>query len=233
LSSEPPIATRRRGTPAVGPERVTSVDAVLEMAGRIADEEGLAALSMRRLGKELGVSSMTVYGYVSSKEELLDALAARVIGNLGELGEEPAARGWEEQFASVAIELRRLLRRHPGIAEIVLDRPAPALDRFRERMLAILSEAGFALEDAIDLLILTSCYALGYAHSEMVRASTDPAEEAERLGRLPARDFPHLAAVAERYARPLRDDTFEIGLRSLIDGFAARRLHRPNPGGQT
>lgn len=230
MSSKPRTSIRRRGSAPAGPERATSLDAVLEVAGRIADEEGLAALSMRRLGKELGVSSMTVYGYVASKEELLDALAAKSIGKLGELDAGGLDLAWQEELATVAIELRRLLRRHPGIAEIVLERPAPAMDHFRERMLSILSDAGFEPGDAIDLLILTSCYALGYAHSEMIRASTDQAEEAERLRRLPAQEFPHLAAFAERYARPLRDDTFEVGLRSLIDGFAARRLHNPDPG---
>jgi hypothetical protein len=131
---------------------------------------------------------------------------------------------WEDRLAAIAIELRRILRDHPGVAEIVLERPAPALDHFRETMLAILSDAGFELEDAIDLLILTSCYALGYAHTEMIRASTDPEQEALRLSQLPAEEFPHLSMAAARYARPLGDSAFEVGLRSLIAGFTANRL---------
>jgi AcrR family transcriptional regulator len=215
-------ATRRLRARASGPERVTSFENVLDTAERILDQEGLNALTMRRLADELGVSSMTVYGYLANKDELLQAVAARVLGGLEHQSE---SLGWERRLTDVATELRRLLRKHPGVTEIVLSRPAPALDRFRETMLSILSEAGFEVQDAIDILVVTSCYALGFAHSELVRTSTDLKEVAQRLGRLPAADFPHLTAAADKASRPLRDDTFEIGLRSLIRGFAAERLN--------
>jgi AcrR family transcriptional regulator len=220
-------ATPRRNRPRpTGPERVTSLDTVLEVAGRMLDEQGLDALTMRRLAQELGVSSMTVYGYVASKDELLEAIAARVLGNLA-LGGDPSSP-WDKRLAAVAIELRTSLREHPGVAEIVLSRPTPALDRFREMMLDILETAGFTDQDAGDLLVLTSCFALGYAHSELFRDSTDYEAEAERLRRLPAGEFPHLTAAAATYSRPLRDDSFEIGLRSLIRGFTEERL-TPEP----
>jgi AcrR family transcriptional regulator len=176
---------------------------------------------MRRLSVDLGVSAMTVYGYVDNKDELLDAIAARVLGDLSRQGRELA---WQDRLASVAEELRRLLREHPGVAEIVLNRPAPAMDTFRETMLAILDDAGFEQQDAIDLLILTSCYALGFAHSELVRADADESDEAGRLARLSPAEFPHLVAASVRYSQPLRDDTYRIGLRSLIRGFAEERL---------
>ena len=78
MQGAPPTPSRR-----YVPPRSTSVSAVLEAALRIADGEGLEALSMRRLAADLGVGAMTLYRYVATKDELFDKMVVAVLGDLG------------------------------------------------------------------------------------------------------------------------------------------------------
>jgi AcrR family transcriptional regulator len=199
-------------------ERLTSLPAVLEAGLRIADSDGLDALSMRRLADELGVGAMTLYSYVRTKEELLDGIAGLVLTELPL--DDPGQESWQERLEIAMHQLHVALVQHPGVAQILVSRqaPIPALDRFRETLLAILADAGFPSARAVGIVSALACYASGFAQFELHRTQVKPADEAARLRRLPRTDFPHLSETADAYAGHLSQDAFTFGLRSFIRG---------------
>ncbi|HEY1966476.1 MAG TPA: TetR/AcrR family transcriptional regulator C-terminal domain-containing protein [Pseudonocardia sp.] len=215
LKPSRPKAGRRR------PERLISVDEVLEVGLRIADGEGLNALSMRRVADELGVGAMTIYSYVRSKEEMLDGIATRVLGNLP--ADDPSRDGWRERLELAAHHLHVALRDHPGVAQIVGSHrgPIPALDHYREKMLGILLDAGIPAGRAGQVLSALAAYAAGFAHIEQSRAGNEPSDEVRRLRRLPRDEFPHLSDNAEAYANHVSQEAFTLGLRSFIAGLVS------------
>jgi AcrR family transcriptional regulator len=199
---------------------VTSAEAILALGLRIIDEEGLDALSVRRLGDELGVAAMTVYTYVQTKDHLLDEVASLALNDLPV--PDLSVGDWSERLAQIITYLYAGLSKHPGVTELIMRRPPPIalLDRFREAILQTLLEAGFSQTGAVDALTALVCYALGFAHAQRVRRDADRDEEASRLRALPPDRFPALAASAESYAGHVSGRAFELGLTALIDGLA-------------
>jgi TetR/AcrR family transcriptional regulator, tetracycline repressor protein len=130
------MRTGARGSP-LNRERV--VDAALTLV----DRDGLDTLTMRRLGRELGVEAMSLYEYLASKDELLTAVAERVLSEL-DLVDDPA-RPWQARVRSVIDAWARLAENHPGAfvllyrsRRITVEDLMPA-----EIMFAALSDAGF------------------------------------------------------------------------------------------
>lgn len=203
--------------------RLISVDDVLSTGLRIADAEGLDAVSMRRIADELGVGAMTIYSYVGSKQDLLDGLASRVLDALP--ADDPVTDTWQERLELLAHHLHVALREHPGVAQVVASRggPIPALDRFRETMLRILDDAGFAPDRAVRVLSALAAYTAGFAHVEQYRADTELEAEAQRLRRLPRDEFPRLSASADAYAGHVSQDAFTLGLRAFVAGLDSER----------
>jgi AcrR family transcriptional regulator len=191
---------------------------------RILDEEGLDALSVRRIGAELRVAPMTVYTYVATKDELLDAISARALEEF--TSREICDGAWEEQVVVLTEDLYRGIREHPGVADLIAHRPPPvqALDRYRERMLTLLHAGGFSGKAAVDALTALVCHAFGHAQAAQGRRGAEPTAEARRLRRLPADEFPLLTQSADIYSTHLSDDAFETGLRALLAGLKATLL---------
>jgi TetR/AcrR family tetracycline transcriptional repressor len=108
--------TRRRpgGARPDGPllERAQIVQAALTLTRRY----GLDGMSMRKLGDELGVTSMAIYWYFKGKDELIDAITDHVF-TLIEVPEADPARPWDERLRDLATEVHRVLIDYPGIAD--------------------------------------------------------------------------------------------------------------------
>src|SRR5215470_10646554 len=95
----------------------------------LVDEEGLDALSMRRLGARLGVEAMSLYRHVRDKADLLDAIHAAVLGDLGTVRSGGAAAGdWRALVAHMASALRTTLLRHPNVLPLFGTRPVRAAE---------------------------------------------------------------------------------------------------------
>jgi AcrR family transcriptional regulator len=212
------MSTRARGGRR---ERLVSIDDILAAGLKVADEEGLEAVSMRRVGDEVGVGAMTLYRYVQSKEDLLDGIANLVLGVLP--GDDPEHHHWRQRLERSAHHLHNALRDHPGVAEIIAARrhPIPALDRWRETQLGILLDAGLRPEHAVQTVSALAAYTAGFAHAQRYRTGAEPETEATRLRRLPREDFPLLAEHANLYAGHLSQDAFTFGLRTFVDGLAS------------
>ena len=88
-------------------------DRIIRTAVRIMDEEGLEAVSMRRIGRELGVEAMSLYNHVEDKEDILDSICEVVVSDF----RIPDADGWNEAARLAAREYRRLLLAHPSASD--------------------------------------------------------------------------------------------------------------------
>src|ERR671913_1313899 len=98
---------------------------ILEAAVRFVDREGLEALSMRKLGSELGVEAMSLYNHVPNKDALLDGMVEVLLGEL----EVPAeSQSWEERIRQGYGAFRRLAHRHPNVFPLLVNRPPDTMD---------------------------------------------------------------------------------------------------------
>lgn len=129
---------RKAGRPS---QRALSVERIADCAIALADEEGLEALSMRRLGERLGVEAMSLYHYLPSKGALLDA----IVGRLGRALPMPPAAPWREALGLAASSWRELARRHPGVFPLLATRATaePALVERSAILVERLQAAGF------------------------------------------------------------------------------------------
>src|SRR5947209_2289551 len=130
------------------PRGSLSRDQVVAAALALVDAEGAEALSMPRLARQLNAGVMTLYGYVRSKQELLDAVAMRAIGELrveGLAEGEPRAvlEGWGHG-------LRSTLLAHPGVASVLVQRAVvgPGIFRGLEALLGPLQRGGIGAEES-------------------------------------------------------------------------------------
>jgi AcrR family transcriptional regulator len=107
--------------PRRGPKPKLTVEQIVRAATRVADAEGLAALSMRRVADELDVAVMSLYTYFPSKAELIDVMLDRALGETARPGGVP--HGWRGALEQVARENWALLHRHPWLLQVATGRP--------------------------------------------------------------------------------------------------------------
>jgi AcrR family transcriptional regulator len=139
---------------------------VLRAALDYVDQHGLEALSMHKLGAELGVKAMSLYKHVADKDDLIDG----IVGLLwDELPAEPAAGDWREAIRQLAASLRDLVHRHPHAAPLLMSR-----QEIRERplriahgVLRLMRNDGVPEQCAVALLRTVFPYGIGYALAEL------------------------------------------------------------------
>lgn len=185
---------------------------------RLIDAGEPGSFSMRLLADELGMGVMTLYGYVSNKEELYEAVTALAFGEAPV--EAPSDGSWDEEVRLAVRELHGICGRHPKLVFIVLadTKPNPGLYLRRERILSALRRAGFTPARALHALGVLSSYALGFAMAEGSQALHQVPDGVRDECR---EDFPGLSEVADDYASLLDTTAFDYGLELLIRGLAA------------
>jgi AcrR family transcriptional regulator len=198
-------------------------DEIAAAALALADDEGLAALSMRALADRLGIGTMTLYGYFQNKDELLDALVDAAVA----ADPPPESEGtWTECLREVVLHARRGLLRHPSIVELRVRRPVlrPEALRFAESLLTILRGAGFEVSEATAAFRLLFTYTVGFAAlspAESTEADRHSARDA--LAALPPDEFPALTEARDEASSAMGgDEVFEYGLDRIIDGLAGQ-----------
>ena len=132
----------------------------------IADENGLAAVSMRAVAARVGVTAMALYRHVANKEELLDGVLEQL---LAELSLPPEDEPWEDRLIALSAEVRELGRRHPTAISLVFERPGRTPDA-RVRIDAIhraLRDGGLTGDDVLRLERMLSTFVVGFALSEV------------------------------------------------------------------
>jgi AcrR family transcriptional regulator len=142
---------------------------ILDIAVALADERGLAAVSMRAIAERVGVTPMALYPYIGSKTALLDAMLGHLLGQL-----QPARAGaggagpWRERLGAIAQAARAVVTAHPWAAELVFARPAVTPDSVRtvDLLYTALLEAGVPAAEVPRLERMLSTVVIGFAASE-------------------------------------------------------------------
>lgn len=158
-----------------GPGRSAGLtaSAVAHAALRLADEQGMAALTVRGVARRLGVEPMSIYHYFASKEALLDAVWDEVLAR-GVLPPEHPAESWQEFLRATAQHFRKALRAHPNVLSLMLGRgarTARSLDLV-QATLAGLTSRGVPLMLALDMTNVLSLFTVAHTISEH-RGGTD------------------------------------------------------------
>jgi AcrR family transcriptional regulator len=198
-------------------------DQVLRTAVALADEAGLDALSMRKLGQALGVEAMSLYNHVPGKEALLDGMVDLVFAEI----ELPAGEDWKKALRQRAVSMREALTRHRWAVGLMESRtnPGPTTLRQHDAVIGCLLGAGFSMELTAHAFAAVDSYVYGFALQEKGLPFDTPEQTAEMaqamLAHFPVDDFPHLAAFTrEHVMRPGYDfgAEFEFGLDLILDG---------------
>jgi AcrR family transcriptional regulator len=195
----------RRATGQRGPRRGLSIDAIVRAAVDIADRDGLEAVSMARVASEVGFTPMSLYRYVSSKDELLALMWNDSAQGAGEL--VLSGSGWRARLREWALIQRQVIDRHPWITQMPMAAPplAPNSLTFVELGLSTLDGTSLSDADKLRVIGLISSYTLSEA-----RMAHDTARAVDRQS-------------AE--AGPLPIPSFEALLRELVDQATYPRLH--------
>ena len=190
---------------------------VLEEAVRFADREGLEALTMRKLGAELGVEAMSLYNHVPNKSALLDGMVEVLLGEVKVSSEN---HDWEERIRDGYRAFRRLAHRHPNVFPLLVNRPPDTMDGvwLVEEFLRTLEGAGFGKETALHALRVLSSFTFGYAMAEIRGFALEPDGSRPGALRLPAEEFPRLAELGARLENVDHDAEFEFGLDLILTG---------------
>jgi TetR/AcrR family transcriptional regulator, tetracycline repressor protein len=207
-----------------------SRETIVEAALRVLDQDGAAGFSMRRLADELGSGAGAVYWHVANKEQLLQLVFDRVIGELPLPAIEPER--WEEQVKQAGRDARELMRRHPGIAQLSFGRIplGPNAIRYLEWQLSLLRSGGLSDEVAALAGDLLALYLGAFAYEESLgfEIGDEPTSVEDFIGRmreyfasLPADRFPNIAALASELTAGDLDERFEFGLDVLVAGLVA------------
>jgi AcrR family transcriptional regulator len=220
-----------------------TVDRIVEAAIALADADGVAALSMRRVADRLGVGAMSLYTYVPGKAELIDLMIDTV---LGEISLAPVDGGWRARLERVARQNLALYQRHPWVLQVATARPplGPNLLAKYDHELGALVDSGLSDVEVDTLLSAVLAYVTGAAH-----AAVEAAQAARHTGQTddqwwetqqpllekvfdPAR-YPLAgrigAAAGEAYGA-IGDPaaSFDFGLQRLLDGIEVLVASRAN-----
>lgn len=203
---------------------------VLKDAMRLADEGGIEALSMRKLGQELGVEAMALYHHFANKEALLDGIVDLVHA---EVKLPMAGEDWRSAMLARASSIMSALQRHPWAATMMESQhnPGPASLRHHDTVIGCLRGAGFSTVMTAHAYSLLDSYIYGFAQQQVSLAFDTQGEinqVAEQfLSQFPAREYPNLAEFTLQHVmKPGYNysDEFEFGINLVLDSLEKVRI---------
>lgn len=205
------------------PRLPLSRDRILHAALGLADESGIASLTMRRLGRALGFEAMSLYNHVANKDDVLDGILDLVLAE----SEPPStAEDWSVAVRRSAISVYQALRRHPWACTLLMSaaRVRPARLRYMDSLLGRLREAGFSAETTYTAYHVLDAHIFGFSlwqagHTENAAQAADLAAAFERT--IPADEYPYLHEHGRQHLTegPHREvSAFEFGLDFILDG---------------
>ncbi|HEX5901659.1 MAG TPA: TetR/AcrR family transcriptional regulator [Actinomycetota bacterium] len=200
---------------------------IIEAALHVMDAEGLDAVTMRRIGRELGVEAMSLYNHVEDKDDILEGVTERA---MNEFEFPPSSGEWTEDAFAMSREWRRLLRLHPSVCQLLAERhkPMDGLAAFRamDAALGVLREAGLSDREAAQAFNALGSYILGFVMMEqglMLGADEDHAKQHEQMvDTLQGAGLPNVVACFPYFADCSTDEQFDFGLDLMIRGIRAR-----------
>ena len=206
--------------PSAAARRPLSRDRVLRAAVALADRSGIDALTMRRLGQELGVEAMSLYKHVANKDDVLDGIVDLVVGDIEV---PPTGTPWRPAMRARAVSAHAVLLAHPWAALQIMSRFSigPGMTRYLDATLGRLREGGFSVEGALDAWHTLDSHIYGFTLQELglpFEVDEAPQVSADVLGSLSAEQFPHVVEVITHVMRHGRVEDFDFGLELILDG---------------
>jgi AcrR family transcriptional regulator len=205
-----------------------SRERILGAAVAFADQNGIASLSMRKLGEVVGVEAMSLYNHVANKDDLLDGMVDRVFREI----ELPSGGGeWKPAMRTRAQSARQALARHRWAIALMSTRTSPgaATLRHHDAVIGSLRTAGFSIALAAHAFSALDSYIYGFALQEATLPLGETEEETAEVARMMVQQFPrelypHLYEFTiEHILKPGYDYSaeFEYGLDLILDGLDA------------
>ncbi|MGN9795256.1 TetR/AcrR family transcriptional regulator C-terminal domain-containing protein [Streptomyces sp. NPDC054847] len=230
-AAEPEVIWARPERTGRGPKPAYSRSDIAAAAVRIADEEGIDALSMRKVAALLGCGTMSLYNYVPRKEDLYELMVDAVSGEY-ELGEP--SDDWRAEMLALAHQARAMMLRHPWLARVMspLYGFSPNVLRYLEWCLRALEGLDAPYGTKFELIAMVNGTVMTTVATELAMAerarslpwSPEQEQAARRAylaGQVAGGDYPRLAAALGEAAEPGdAEETFERVLRRVIDAFA-------------
>ncbi|MEV6334048.1 TetR/AcrR family transcriptional regulator C-terminal domain-containing protein [Nocardia vinacea] len=204
-----------------------SRERIVRAAIQLADADGLDAVSLRKVAAALDVGPMRLYGYIATKEELLDLMVDAVHAEI-----RPTGDGWREALRSLAETIRQATHQHEWLADLLGGRPQLGPNTLAGGEAVLAAMGGVDLDTVVPAVAAVNAYVIGAVRREITERRAERVsgmdqkqwqatygpylERTFATGRFPAlasvvRDGPHLDA----------DQTFRAGLDFLLDGIEA------------
>jgi len=205
------------------PRPPLSRDRILRTALELADEHGIDALTMRKLGQVLGFEAMSLYNHVANKDDLLDGILDLVLAEC----EPPSPDGdWAAAIRASAVSVHAALRKHPWACTLVMSSGhiRPARLQYMDLLLGRIREAGFSAETTYHAYHALDGHIFGFSMWQNSHSFTDADVEGfvARLDEfIPPAEYPYLNEHGLQHLSdgPHQDvSAFEFGLDFILDG---------------
>jgi AcrR family transcriptional regulator len=213
------------------PRGSLTAEGILDAAERVA-AEGFEALTIRAVASELQASTMALYRYFATKDDLVDSLLDRV---LGRFESTPSTDDWLDDLRRFAREHRRILLRHPWAITSLFTHPSPGMNAVRigEEALRVLHRGGISGEHAVatfsGILSLNYGWSAFTAAREGLRTRGEDQQPTLRdaLSALPPDEYPRTVEVADSMGNYGSDIHYELALHQLLVGIKAAAANVP------
>ncbi|MEV6071129.1 TetR/AcrR family transcriptional regulator C-terminal domain-containing protein [Nocardia sp. NPDC052001] len=205
-----------------------SRERIVAAAIQLADADGLAAVSLRKVAAVLDVGPMRLYGYIATKEELLDLMVDAVFAEI-----QPVGQDWRQVLRSLAETTRRAAHQHEWLADLIGGRPQLGPNTLARGEAVVAAMSGVDLDIVMPIVDAVNAYVIGAVRREITERRSERASGMDKqqwqatygpyLERTFATGrFPALSTVIRDAAHLDADETFGIGLECLLDGIQAR-----------
>lgn len=198
-----------------------SRESIVAAALELVDDDGLEALTVRRLAERMGVTMMAMYWHVRDKAQLLDLVGEAL---LAEIDLPERTEDWQSDLRALLMEARSALRRHPNAASLAFGRAryGPSGLALFERLLAILTDAGFGIEHVGSAYMALYTVLRGNWSSERSAAldGGDLAAYRDYLASLPRDRFPLTVSIGPALFRADPGQFFDYAVDAMIAGLA-------------
>ncbi|GAA2821426.1 TetR/AcrR family transcriptional regulator [Kribbella solani] len=205
---------------------------VVDSALAIADDEGPAAVSFRKLAAQHDVTPMAMYRHFKDKDDLLAALGDRILADV--VLPEPTDEPWDVQLHNLLGAFVTALRAHPRLADLTLPRilvAEPGL-AMAERSLELLVEGGFGIEDAAEIGRQSMCSLIALVTTDPIAREANDPEDREAslrrkrasLGALSPRRYPMVTSASSALVCPSSAERYyTVGLELVVAGIRGVR----------
>ena len=194
-------------------------DSIAHAALAIVDRDGFGALSMRAVAAELGVATMSLYHYVTGREEV-ERLMVDCIFLAADVP-VPKTASWEREISKLSEAMRAAIAEHPALIPLLLVRfkTSPGAWHWLEALLGALSRAGFDARQRVFAVRTLQAYVIGAVQSEHLNSLTG--DSTSTLASMPVDEFPFIVETARTALTVSPDQEFSRGLATVLDGLRA------------